>query len=642
MNLARPIWPAYALGLCLIAALCFGNLHTHLLDTHDADSFSDHLQIQQDGTFFFSPDKAQASGRPVAEAVKYLVFLICGNDPAAFHLFSVAVHALASLLLARTVWRHAGQLILAGLAGVLFVVNVTHFQAVHHISAIDYPLALCFGLGALLVLERPAAVAALLVLGILSHPSIAVAWLLAAYMHWRRDDLTTALRALWPSGLATAVAVALSLHLAAASTSTWQSIDEYGAQSAAGLVPGMLRVLLWFCSRLLTTAHWLPLPIYVQQTWELAVGAGLVGLLLWLVWRRKEPLATAALATLLGLLPYLLLTEATVLDLPAGPSRYLYLASAGSSLLLAWSLDWIRRRVHSYAAVALLLATLASSYHSLARAEAISLYTSGRSYSAGREYATAREQFRRALVQGPETLPATDIYTRLCLLLMDSEEDHAAVLAEGLAAHPDSKRLRLLQLATVAADPTDENREKAMHSVLDLRHTAPPDAELVAKALHNIGAGRLHYKDDPGPAIHAYRQVLRIDRDRFKTLKDLTFAHWQRAAQLIDLMAAADVDNRADLVDNFREQMSDAIATSLHALRLRPDADLFYQLGRAYQQQERYAEALEAYRQGLAQNPADQRAHLRIAEILGQQGDKAGAARAREAATRRTPPTETQ
>ena len=64
MNLARPIWPAYALGLCLIAALCFGNLHTHLLDTHDADSFSDHLQIQQDGAFFFSPDKAQASGRP--------------------------------------------------------------------------------------------------------------------------------------------------------------------------------------------------------------------------------------------------------------------------------------------------------------------------------------------------------------------------------------------------------------------------------------------------------------------------------------------------------------------------------------------------------------------------------------------------
>ena len=62
----------------------------------------------------------------------------------------------------------------------------------------------------------------------------------------------------------------------------------------------------------------------------------------------------------------------------------------------------------------------------------------------------------------------------------------------------------------------------------------------------------------------------------------------------------------------------------------------------AYQQQERHAEALEAYRQGLAQNPADHRAHLRIAEILGQQGDKAVAARAREAATRRTPQTEVQ
>lgn len=105
----------------------------------------------------------------------------------------------------------------------------------------------------------------------------------------------------------------------------------------------MVRVLWWFCGRLLTTAHWLPLPIYLQQTWELYLGAVVFALLFWLIWRHKDPLRAAALATLIGLFPFLLLTEATILGLPAGPSRYLYLASTGFSLLIAWGLNWTRR-----------------------------------------------------------------------------------------------------------------------------------------------------------------------------------------------------------------------------------------------------------------------------------------------------------
>lgn len=128
-------------------------------------------------------------------------------------------------------------MILAGLAGVLFMVNITYFQAVRHISAIDYPLTLCVGLSALLALgdgytpAHPIAGAALFTLGTLPHSSIASIWLLAAYMHWHRGDLTI-----------------------------------------------------------------------------------------------------TALATLLGLLPYLLLTEATILGLLAEPSRCLYMASANLSL----------------------------------------------------------------------------------------------------------------------------------------------------------------------------------------------------------------------------------------------------------------------------------------------------------------------
>ena len=639
----RHIWAAYAGLLCLIAWFCFGDLRTHLLDAHDAETFRDHLRIQQDWTFFFSPDKEQASGRPFAEALKYFTFLLFGNSPAAFHLLVVAFHTLAAGLLAHLVWRRGGTPILAGTTGLLFLVNVTHFQAVHHISALDYPLALCCGLAALLALGRattiahPILFAAALTLGVLSHPSIAVVWLLAFYLIWRSaNNLLTALRALWPSGLLLTIAFFAALNLAASNTSAWQSVGEYEAQPIGELVLGMVRVLWWFTSRLLTTAHWLPLPIYLQQTWELGLGAVLMLFLLWLIWRGDEPLAAAALATLLGLVPFLLLTESTILGLPAGPSRYLYLASAGSSLLLAWGLHFIYHRTNPYLAGGLLILTVASSYLSLGKVEAVSLYTSGRSYSASREYTTARAQFRRALAQTPEALLHKEIYIRLCLLQMDSEEDHMPLLAEALAAHPDSKRLQLFQLATGATDPSPELSEKSMQLALDLRYTTTYDAEIVAKALHNLGAGFLK-KKDPATAIRAFEQTLRIDPDRFKTLKDLTFARWQRAAQLIDEIAAANVDARADLVADFRRQISSALSTSRHALSLRPDADLFYQLGKAYQQQEQHQEALAAYRKCLEQNPRYRSAYLNMAEIFTREGDEAAAANARQAADRARP-----
>jgi tetratricopeptide (TPR) repeat protein len=635
----RYFWPVYAGLLSLVAALCFGALRTHLLDTHDAETFRDHERIAADLALFFSPHKEQASGRPFAEAVKYTAYLIWGNDVAAFHLLVVFFHLLAAFLLARLVASQGGSAALAGLTGLLFLVNVTHFQAVHWISALDYPLALCCGLAALLMLGRSAklAFAGLLALGAMAHLSIAVVWALALYGLWRRQDaLVPALRVLWPSGLLLVAAFSLSLQLAADNTSTWSSANEYAAQSVLDLVLGMLRVLAWFSSRLLTTAHWLILPIYLRQTWELILGAVLAGLLLWLVWRREEPLATAALATLLGLLPYLLLTEATILGLPAGPSRYLYQASAGSSLLLAWCLGWIGRRTSPYLAGALVALVLLSSYYYLRQVEAISLYTSARSYSANKDFSNARKQFYRALSQGPKVLPLEDVYARLCLLLMDSDEEYLPLLGEALEAHPNSERLRLFQLATAAINPSAEFREQAMKLALDLRYTAPHDATITAKALHNLGAGFLK-KRKPETAIRAFEQTLRLEPERFKTLKDLTFAHWQLAAQLADRIAEADLDHRAALVARFRQQISAALNTSRQALKLRPDADLYYQLGKAYQQRERYSEALTAYGQCLEQDSSYRRAYQRMAEVYARLGQKAEVARALQAAAHLSP-----
>ncbi|MDP6699715.1 MAG: hypothetical protein QGH25_08695 [Candidatus Latescibacteria bacterium] len=70
----RYAWPLYALLLLALAALLFAQIPTLGLDTHDAETFRDHDRIAADPAFFFSPDKEQASGRPVAEAAKLLYY----------------------------------------------------------------------------------------------------------------------------------------------------------------------------------------------------------------------------------------------------------------------------------------------------------------------------------------------------------------------------------------------------------------------------------------------------------------------------------------------------------------------------------------------------------------------------------------
>ena len=122
-------WRAWLIYFCAVAglsALCFASLRTHLLDTHDAESFSDHLRIAEDWRYFFSPEKEQATGRLLADGVKYATFLVFDNDVAAFHLLVVFVHTIASLLLALLVRRMGYALELAFAGGLLFLVNVSH------------------------------------------------------------------------------------------------------------------------------------------------------------------------------------------------------------------------------------------------------------------------------------------------------------------------------------------------------------------------------------------------------------------------------------------------------------------------------------------------------------------------------------
>lgn len=522
-------WVLYAILLCLLAGFCFGDLRHLMLDTHDLETFLDHQQIDQDWTFFFSADKAQDTGRPLAELVKYGAHRIWGNNPAAFHLLVVVFHVLASLLLAVVCRRMGGDLELAFPGGLLFLVNVAHFQAVHWISALDYPLALVCGLlGFYAYLEfldtgkRSAwgAFAFYMILGMLAHLSVIALAPFVLYYAWMRGTRPRGLvlQAMFLAGFLAVFFIGLRFF-AARDMNTLHAVGEYGVREFWGLIAGMGRSLFWLVSRLLTTAHWAPLPVYLVQEWELYLGAVLLAGLLALIWKRVEPGWVWSGWLLLWLTPFLLLTEKTVFELPAGSSRYLYPASVGSSMLLAWGLraGALRLgRAGRYVLPALLLGLLFSSYRGLVRVEATSLYTSGRCYIAMGFAATGVEQLRRAIDQGPDEIPLEETYFRIACVLPLAGEDPEPGLREGLARFPRSFWLNSLLAAVElgGGDPEIQTRgrerlQEAMEMALEKSRERDLSANLAGFS-YNLGrryAGREEWR-------RAIR-VFRLARDAF-------------------------------------------------------------------------------------------------------------------------------
>ena len=108
---------------------------------------------------------------------------------------------------------------------------------------------------------------------------------------------------------------------------------------------------------------------------------------------------------------------------------------------------------------------------------------------------------------------------------------------------------------------------------------------------------------------------MRIQPNRFKTLKDLAFAHWQLAAHLADRIDLQNWTDQTKLVTQLHRPLEAANEIGEQALQRRP-ADLYFQIGRAHQQYGRHDKALGAYRRALAQDRNYRRAHQGMAEIF--------------------------
>jgi len=262
---------------------------------------------------------------------------------------------------------------LALLTGLLFLINVSHFNAIHWISAQCIALVLICGSMALCayVRDRLLPVYALLLIAVLFHISAAAFLPFFLYLSWQRGNRPICRRYLTLALLLATVVLGLKIGYPQA---------PQASLVADGFDPwGLLRNQLVCWSRLISTAHWIVQPLHRFSVWEWILGVTGLGLFAVLQWRRHFTLSPWFAWVFVHLLPIAVLSPAYIQTMPTSPSRYLYLASAGSAGILAWLLRHLAARspLRPHLVFALLLLVLSySSYTGLSKATAIAYYAS--------------------------------------------------------------------------------------------------------------------------------------------------------------------------------------------------------------------------------------------------------------------------
>ena len=444
-------WSVYSAVALLATGLFYAPITDHPFDKDDADYVSTAALMGENFFAFLQSDHSY--GRPLVQICVWMVYFCFGADPFPLHMLGLLIHAVAGALLALACRRLDLSMELSLTAGLLFLVSASHFRAVFWISAMAYPLALATGLLGLICflhMQRTGgpwwtvgAYAALFG-SVMSHVAGIAVWGFCLFLIWHReDDLRGRARHLLPLG---AILIASLAFFVIAYPDTPQ------VKQAARLPQptDLLFNLVWFCSRLVTTAHWLPLDIYRFAKWELFVGLIFFAVLVFRAYRGDRVVGQWTGWLLLTVSPFLTMSPEFVTLLTTGPSRYLYLPSAASSLLLAHGVFrtsiWIASRTGIWPgrlfAAMLLVLLLCSSFFSLRAAEAASTYTEGRNMVATGHFARGLERLQLSLATGgPRIVDRREIYVRLGMQSPLVGKDALTILQRGVREFPNDVEL---------------------------------------------------------------------------------------------------------------------------------------------------------------------------------------------------------
>lgn len=307
-------------------------------------------------------DKLTAYYRPLMHLTFFATLRWFGYNPAGYHVLSILMHAVCSLLVYWLVKRQTLDWRVALLAGTLFAALPVHTENVNWISAYpDLQMTMFVLLGWLLYLEiqrpwwRAAAVGACFLLALLAKEiAVVLPVIIVAECGLRNAEF----RKKWRDFVALLVALAAYVALRMQALGALLPVGQMRQVSLSDRLYTSLALFWSYCGKLVWPAE---LNLFIdeplrQSPWSGPVFAGalvalaLAAAVVWL-WKKQQPEVLALLLFAGALAPAFTLPYE---DMNMMAERYLYLPSAGICWIVArW---WPRSR----AATALFLLVIAA------------------------------------------------------------------------------------------------------------------------------------------------------------------------------------------------------------------------------------------------------------------------------------------
>ena len=587
----------------ILACIAYSHLPYLPLEGEDSEYMADAETVWQNPSRLFSPENVHP-GRPVVQIVFIVGHILWGKNPAAYHGLLVALHFFASIRLFQTFVLSGANTPVSMLSGAFFLLYAASFRNLQWIETLSYPLALIFLLEIVRIYltwpdKRPwtnnilAIFYVLLSIG--THPTSIFILGVCAYLAWER---TRSVRDAF-------LRIAPSFCLGSAGLICLIVLYPHAAQfQDMSPATGVARYFQYLGHLILYAFH-LPVEMwdksegYWDTTSSLIAGMGYAALLLWLVLKRKIPIW--ALWTLLALLPFI--------TKPNFHWRYFYFATVGSSLVLGYCIYHAITRIAKLplpkfvapiVGTAIIGILFISSIFAHKKAEAIALYSSGRSHLAREFFDEGIEYFTLALQKNARGIP-TDAYERLSLASFGEGKSPTHILREGLKHYPDhpqlTPELNLMLGLSMYLDDTQITEGKALvRKIYASSANKVKLREIAGTCLSNL-AGYYSKNKNYEKALSLYREALIFLPN-----------HPNAGFMLVQLFFKLNRTN-------------EAIQATRQAIEIYPkNKDMVLSFSAILTEQKQYAEAEKVYRHYLTLNTQAPNTHYNLGVLALAQG----------------------
>ncbi len=638
-------FPIYIVSMGILACIAYSHLPYLPIEGEDSEYMADAETVWQNPSRLFSPENVHP-GRPVVQIVFIVGHVLWGKNPAAYHGLLVALHLFASIRLFQTFVLSGANTPVSMLSGAFFLLYAASFRNLQWIETLSYPLALIFLLETVRIYlnwpdKRPGTNNILatfyVLLSIGTHPtSIFILGVCAYIAHEHTRSVREAFSRIAPAsclGIAGLICLIVLYPHAA----------QFQDMSPATGVERYFQYL----GHLILYAFHLPVEMWdkTEGYWDtvpsLIAGMGYAALLLWFILKKKTPIW--ALWTLLALLPFI--------TKPYFHWRYVYFATAGSSLVLGYCIYHALVRIAKLplpkfvaptVGTAIIGILFTSSIFAHKKAEAIALYSSGRSHLAREFFDEGLEYFTLAIEKNARGIPI-DAYERLSLASFGEGKNPAHILREGLKYYPDHSQhtpeLYLLLGLSMYLDDTQITQGKAL--VRKIYDSSSNKEKLRALASTCLGNLAQYYSDNKNyeKAVSICREALVFQPNNRKALFMLVplFFKLNRTTEAIQATRQA-IDrypNDKNMAVTFflllfeAKQYPEAEKVYRHYLTLNTrDPNAHYNLGVLALAQGRNEEAILSLQRAVKDAPDNADAHLYLAQALEKVGKLQDAIRA--------------